>query len=73
MFNVGFLGCILLCLVIGKSFDGRCVVFDNDLVLGFNVVLKFLLLEFIWILLGFMFIYGNVYDVVVGFIDNFVF
>lgn len=70
MSNVGPLGCIPSRLAIGKSPDGRCVAFDNDLVLGFNVALKSLLLELTRTLPGSMFIYGNAYDAVVGLIDN---
>lgn len=72
VFNVGFLGCIFLCLVLG-SIDGLCVVVDNELVVSFNMVLKFFILEFIWILLEFIFLYGNFYDVVYDFIFDFFF
>lgn len=45
VFNIGFIGCVFLVFMF-KSLDGYCVLEVDVYVIGFNMVLKFLLEEF---------------------------
>ena len=66
---VGPLGCIPSRLAIGSP-DGKCVAFDNSLVVGFNTAVKALTIDLTKSLPGSMFLFVNPYDTFIGLINN---
>ncbi|KAG0586588.1 hypothetical protein KC19_2G102000 [Ceratodon purpureus] len=70
IFGVGPLGCIPSQLYNQKSPDGSCIEFINSYVRGFNQATKSLLKDLTNSLPGSIYVYGNAYDLVDGYVHR---
>lgn len=70
VFGVGPLGCIPSQLYNQKSPDGVCIEFINSYVRGFNQATRLLLKDLTNSLPGSIYVYGNAYDLVNGYVNR---